>query len=89
MFSQINVAQFNFEELTDKILSDYLVCLTVFILWNPLLLLAQKYMKNMREWVHQREQKRPGKPPCEGRAHTSEKGFLYSSEHESAAQVEQ
>lgn len=58
MFSRINVAQFNFEELTDKSLSDYLVCLTVFIL-------AQRIHKNHEGTSASEEQKRPSKAPGE------------------------
>lgn len=64
MFSQINIAQFIFEELTDKSLSDYLVCLYTFheiqhFCWQ------RKYKKNMRAWVHYGEQNRTSKPPEE------------------------
>lgn len=65
MFSRINVAQFNFEELTDKSLSDYLVCLTVFILQDPVLLLAQRTHENHEGTSASEEQKRPSKPPGE------------------------
>lgn len=62
MFSRINVAQFNFEELTDKSLGDYLVCLTVFILCDPILLLAQRIYEKHEGTSASEEQKRPSNP---------------------------
>lgn len=65
MFSQINVAQFNFEELTGESLSDYLVCLTVFILRDPVLLLAQRIHENHKRTNASEEQNWSSKPPGE------------------------